>query len=319
MTENQHWVPKFLIKQFVHKGRVYRLDIHTDEVSWPPPKFAASEEGFNDFIIDGETVSFEDRLEKIETATAPVIKRIVENKTLSGLNLDDRRRLAEFVAVQSIRTKAFYEGMADKSAREAFGATFQSIWDSIFITAGMIAARPWALLVIPGDDVFYLGDNPIILQWTETPGAGGSLGFDVDGVEAYLPLSPKCALYMPCRSAGRRIIEAHESALALHRAVRSAIFLGHAGGSEELATAQTQIRKSYELYSAFTTGSPVVTVPENIESFNSLQCLFAHSAIFSNKKDFTFARHVFKNTPSYRALQKTSLLKGTILVPEERA
>jgi hypothetical protein len=190
MAENQHWVPKFLIKQFVHKGRVYQLDIHTDEVSWPPPRLAASEEGFNDFIIDGEAVSFEDSLEKIETPAAPIIKRIVESKTLSGLNSQDPRRIAEFIAAQSIRTKAFYEGMADKPARDAFGATFQSMWDSISITAGMIAARPWVLLVIPGDDVFYLGDNPVILQWTETPGAGGSLGFDVDGVEAYLPLSP---------------------------------------------------------------------------------------------------------------------------------
>jgi hypothetical protein len=169
MAENQHWVPKFLIKQFVHKGRVYQLDIHTDEVSWPPPRLAASEEGFNDFIIDGEAVSFEDSLEKIETPAAPIIKRIVESKTLSGLNSQDRRRIAEFIAAQSIRTKAFYEGMADKPARDAFGATFQSMWDSISITAGMIAARPWVLLVIPGDDVFYLGDNPVILQWTETP------------------------------------------------------------------------------------------------------------------------------------------------------
>jgi len=30
------------------------------------------------------------------------------------------------------------------------------MWDNISITAGMIAARPWALLVIPGDDVLAL-------------------------------------------------------------------------------------------------------------------------------------------------------------------
>jgi Protein of unknown function (DUF4238) len=62
--ENQHWVPKFLIKNFADAdARVFSLDIQTDEVIKPPPKSAASAEGFNDFVMNGETVSFEDRLE----------------------------------------------------------------------------------------------------------------------------------------------------------------------------------------------------------------------------------------------------------------
>src|SRR5690242_955941 len=66
--ENQHWVPQFLIRQFADEdGRVFRFDIQTEKVTKPPPKHAASDKGFNEFEINGKSVSFEDHLEKVET------------------------------------------------------------------------------------------------------------------------------------------------------------------------------------------------------------------------------------------------------------
>jgi hypothetical protein len=49
--ENQHWVPKLLLKNFADDGRVYCLDIQTDKITKRPPKYAASERGFNEFEI----------------------------------------------------------------------------------------------------------------------------------------------------------------------------------------------------------------------------------------------------------------------------
>jgi uncharacterized protein DUF4238 len=113
--ENQHWVPKLLLKNFADDdGRVYCLDIHSDEIMKRPPKYAASERGFNEFEIDGKLVSFEDKLEKIETKAAPVLKRIIGARNLTGLSSLDREHVARFMAAQSVRTKAFYEGLADK-------------------------------------------------------------------------------------------------------------------------------------------------------------------------------------------------------------
>ena len=84
---NQHWVPKFLIKYFADRdGRVFCLDIHTEEVTKLPPKLTASEHGFNDFFIDGKAVSFEDKLEKIETLAAPVLKRMIEEQDPRGID-----------------------------------------------------------------------------------------------------------------------------------------------------------------------------------------------------------------------------------------
>jgi hypothetical protein len=230
--QNQHWVPKFLIRYFADKdGRVFCFDTRTDAVTKLPPRRAASEDGFNNFLIDGETVSFEDKLETLETSAAPIIKRMIEGRTLGRLTPKDRQRIAEFMAAQSFRTKAFYEGMASKPGRHEFGPIFDQLWQSLFIAAGEITKRHWALMVIASDEVFYLGDNPVVFQWTEKPGAGGSLGFDVEGVEAFLPLSPKCALYMPCRATSAQILEGYESARELNRAVRTAALRGQLGGS----------------------------------------------------------------------------------------
>src|SRR5579862_4474083 len=107
--ENQHWVPRFLIRNFAdNDGRVFCLDFHTDEVSKRPPRRAASERGFNDFTLDGEVVTFEDKLEKIETKAAPILKQIVSAKSLVGVGAAQRQCVAEFMAAQSFRTKAFY-------------------------------------------------------------------------------------------------------------------------------------------------------------------------------------------------------------------
>jgi Protein of unknown function (DUF4238) len=317
--ENQHWVPKLLLKNFADAGRVYCLDIHSDEITKPPPKHAASEPGFNDFEIDGTPVSFEDKLEKIETKAAPVLKRIIGARNLIGLPSLDREHVARFIAAQSVRTKAFYEGLTDKPPRDAFGTTFKYMWHSLFVTASEIARRHWALMVIEeGDEVFYLGDNPVVLQRTRDPKDGTNLGFDVPGVEAFLPLSPKCALYMPCRATSYEIISRYEAAMAVHRLVRLAVYSGVKGGSAALRDAQATIRRSHDIYVALTEGTPLAAEAANIENLNYLQCMWSLNAIYSNRKDFAFARRVFRKSPQYRNAVRTSLLeKGRILFPAD--
>jgi hypothetical protein len=91
--ENQHWVPKLLLKKFADTdGRVFQLDIHSNVVTKPPPRKAASSPGFNNFDIEGQVVSFEKRLETVETKAAPVLKRIIEARSLSGLSSIDRKK-----------------------------------------------------------------------------------------------------------------------------------------------------------------------------------------------------------------------------------
>jgi hypothetical protein len=139
---------------------------------------------------------------------------------------------------------------------------------------------------------------------------------DLKGVEALMPLSPKCTLYMPCPSVSKEIIARHEAALSLHRKVRTAVLSGMPGGTIELITAQDMIRRGNGLYQAFTTGQPIPAIAEHIENLNYLQCSWAHAAVYSNCKDFGFARHVFKNSPQYKSTPKSRTVEGTMLVSD---
>jgi len=315
--ENQHWVPKFLIKNFADgDGRVFCLDIHTDRVTKPPPGQAASEKGFNDFQVEGEAVSFEDRLEKIETLAAPVLKRMINERQLTALSAEDRRRVAEFIAAQSFRTKAFYEGLSVKMDRDAFASKFSLLLDGIEILAAEIARRHWVLMVATGDETFYLGDNPTVLQRTDNPRDGSQLGFDIAGVEAFLPLTPRCALYMPCRTTSEERVARYNAALDLHRVVRSAALRGQPGGGDELRLAQLVISRLDPLYQAMTTGVALTAQPEHVENLNYLQCSWAHSALYASSRGFTFARHVFRENPQYRETPTTSLIDMVAIVPD---
>jgi hypothetical protein len=316
--ENQHWVPKFLVKNFADRdGRVFCFDIHTDQITKPPPRQAASEKAFNDFEVDGETISFENRLETIETHAAPILKRMIDERQLTTLTAEDRRRVAAFVATQSFRTKAFYEGLSAKMDRNTFAGKFSLLFDGISILGAEIARRHWALMIASGDEVFYLGDNPAVLQRTDNPRDGSHLGFDVAGVEAFLPLAPHCALYMPCRTISEERIERYHAALDLHRAMRSSALRGHPGGADELRLAQLVITRLDPLYQAMMMGVALPAQPEHVENLNYLECSWAHSAVYSNRRDFAFARRVFRENPHYREVPTTSLIDMIALVPDQ--
>lgn len=306
----QHWVPRFLIKEFSDTdGRVFRLDVRSDRVTKPPPKHAASRPSFNEFEIDGQPFSFEGRLAKLESNAAPAIRRILNARSFALTTARDRVAISQFIAVQSFRTDAFTKGIDHVERRSDLGQLLQQAWRSAFLVAGELARRRWAVMTTTGTDHFYLGDSPVVLQRTENPRDGNGLGFDVVGVEAFMPLSPTCALWMPCRSVGDQLVSGYENAIALHRMVRQAVLSGDSGGHQELEIAQRVIRSGHHIYVGFTEGLALQANPENVENLNYLQCSWASEAIYSDRNDFDFARRVFRENPQYRSVPKTTVVE----------
>ncbi len=54
--------------------------------------------------------------------------------------------------------------------------------------------------------------------------------------------------------------------------------------------------------------------PEYVENLNYLH--WAHPALYANRKDFTFARRVFRENPHYRDVPSTSLIDMIAIVPD---
>ena len=237
----------------------------------PPPKYAASDVGFNDFHVNGQAVSYEDHLGKIETAAAPILRTIIASASVAGLTELQREQVANFVAAQSFRTEAFYKGLGSSVARRDFGAIFAELWRGAAMLSAEIRRRKWLPMVIEHDDVFFLGDHPVVLQHTETPTAPKPLGFDIEGVAAFMPLSPKCVLYMPCTSISRQIIGGYEDALAAPENLRRANEAGAVTDMEDadfLALAQRVLENSGPLYESLTRGVALIASPENIDNVN---------------------------------------------------
>lgn len=309
--ENQHWIPRFLVKRFADvDGRVYRLNLSDDSVTKLSPRKAASGPNFYDFMINGGKISYESGLEKIETAAAPVLQKLVESRSTFGLTAGQRQHVANFVAAQSFRTDAFYQSLGDSLTHDQYGAVFAQLWRSASVVSEEVLGRRWVLMSIEGDEVFYLGDQPVVFQNTDHDNKGLEMGFGIAGVEALMPLSPKCALYMPCKATAETVISGYQLATLNSARIRRVRSLGNIPENvlqqyEEVGKRILQNQR--ELYEALTVGRGLVAEPANVENLNALQCEFAHAAIYSCRRDFSFAQKVFAQTPQYRPAPRARL------------
>ncbi len=260
--------------------------------------------------MGGETISFEERLGKIEAAAAPVLRRIVSSQSVVGMTQIQRNQVADFMAAQSFRTESFSKGLELPLSRQEFGPIFAQLWRSAFLLSAEIMRRKWVVMVIDHNDVFYLGDHPVVLQHTEKPPADKEMGFDIQGVEAFLPLAPKCALYMPCASTSQLIISSYDNAIENVRPREMRKGSLPIEDAELIKVSERVIQNSRALYQSLTTGVTLKSAPENVENMNYLQCVWSHAAVYSNGRDFTFAKRVFRENPQYRNTVKVRLARA---------
>lgn len=318
--ENQHWVPKFLIKKFADRdGRVFFLDLSTEKLGKRTPHQLAAEYGFNDFVIAGQLVSFEDELEKIESRAAPALAKIIRQKSTGGLSDNDLAAIAEFVSVQSFRTKSFRIGLDGVDSRADFGSKFALLWKSALVEARHIRSRPLIALLAPEGHSFYLSDHPVTLQHIENPSSREPLGIDGIGVEMYLPLTPRISLYWLCPRIADEIVSAFRNGEQMHRIMRhSTLFRMEVPGFDKISFRDLQSKMAgiMPLRNGIVLGDGVKAAAEVVENANYLQCVWAHNALFSRNNDFSFARRVFKENPQYRSAPRVALHQKGIIIEE---
>ena len=306
--ENQHWIPRFLLRNFADSdGRVYRFNVADDTVTKPPPKFAAARLNFNELLVDGDPKSFEDAFERLETAAAPAIAKVIELRSLHCITSQQRNALTRFIAAQTFRTEAYRLGLGAPGRQYDLGTTLAMHMSDLDALAGLIGQRRWALMITDSEEPFYLGDNPVVLQSTERPGRGGEVGLDMAGIEAFMPVSPNCALYMPCPTTGSEIIAGFWNALRIVSANVAGLELADFEVAKALPIARRTLESAGPLYRAMTLGEALIADEGNVQNLNYLQCAWSSSAIYSNRPDFSFASRVFRENPAYRDTMPVSL------------
>jgi len=322
MTEAkiQHYVPKFLLRNFGlgKKDHVWVYDKQTARSFQTNAKNVASENRFYDFELGGETYSLESSLSKIESQTKPVIERILNEDSVSGLGAQDRATLGSFLAIQFVRTKAFRMQWADlprilRNKVESMGSSVAPGSQAEALiqdpsenqlkidTARMLLDAPsnfgqrfldkiWFVAKTTNSHPFILGDNPVGLQNHIDTSPYGNLGLAVRGIEIYLPLSSTRALAMWCPSLANQFGEAAETISRLPPAIVS----GQLKNPDRIVGLDSALRN----------GSSISYDPPHVMNFNSLQVARSERYLFSSKNDFSLAQRMIDDHPHFSSGQR---------------
>jgi hypothetical protein len=105
MPERHHYVPKLLLRNFSIENKLWLFDEHTLKRFRTNILNAFLETDYNtvaatDFVLEAEQI-----FSRAEAAIGPVIKDIIEARSVAHLTTEDRAQLALFVTIQHLRTK----------------------------------------------------------------------------------------------------------------------------------------------------------------------------------------------------------------------
>lgn len=307
LAKVQHYVPQFLLRNFGRgkKDQLWVFDKSNDRSFFTNAKNVASESRFYDFELDGETISLEPILTKIESVAKHVVEKILSEDTLGVLGEEERAQLAIFCSIQMARTRTFREQwlsfprmlreklekhgekvaegsqaeqlIQDLTENEVKAESGSFMLKAPEMFAEHFLSKHWILAATDAKHPFLISDNPLTRQNMIERPLRGNLGLTVPGIEIYLPLAPTRALGMWCPSLTVPILE-REAELQK----------GAPGYAEALAD-------------AIRTGNPLLYTHENVENFNSLQVWQAERYVFSSKEDFALAHDMVTSNDRLRA------------------
>lgn len=330
-AQNQHYVPKFVLRQFLADAaneRVNVYDKHEDRSFVTSIKNIMAERRFNEFAFDDDYIaSFEPVACGAENQVLPAYREVVAERRLSEAP-EQKAALAVFLAFQFLRTKAnrdqwlameeevikLVEGsggrMQDMQGWEDWQPATEdslkrehltSIHRRIGEVSQIIAMKDFLLREAAPGTSFYLGDNPVVLANSRDFEPYGNIGLAVEGIEIYMPLSADLLLCAWCPSILGEIRERLPDAKreceaeALARVMRGE--LDAAGMREALEELATRTQPQEELLTLAAEGQPINSTPDNMDYYNSLQTSWAYRYVISRDGDFELARRVNRENP----------------------
>ena len=122
ITKDEHFVPKFYLKQFAREEQIQVFDVRARRIEKPRPYasvcyeefFYAAETGVQDEISQ----AFEDVFGQTENMIAEVLPGIIERAVAQKLTNGDLDELAYFMSIQWLRTRSFRERLQNKQSEE---------------------------------------------------------------------------------------------------------------------------------------------------------------------------------------------------------
>ena len=301
---HHHYVPQFLLRGFATAKRklVYVFDKSNDNEFRSPVRHVACQLDFYNPDVDRW-------LTELEDTSAPIIQSIRTKRTLTHLRKDEIHWLASSIAVQRVRTlhhRALFadlnKQMADairemgtepntvKNFREFTESENRELANSevarvSFKLLPNILNKAWILCSAPSGNEFWIGDHPVTLDNNMNPGdeLHSNLGFAVQGIEIYLPISSQLTLGCLCPS------------------IRAMFAHSHAG-------LLPPVPRAFDFVKAFEGSTTLELDAENVKRQNSLQVIYAERFVYSEHGAFGMVREMIARNENVRRGLRTELV-----------
>jgi hypothetical protein len=221
-VKKQHYVPRFLLRNFTESSKKKQLFVfnkRTEKKFRTSPEQIAHENKFYDFKLKQDKFSLEPLFADIENITAPIIRKIIQNKTLLKITNEEKEYLSLFILYQQGRTRHAFEEFKNNIIRPflkkiltlnsplpeginvddidikidddfcKINVLMQTLKIAIILHKE-ISRRDWILFKKAEGTSFIIGDHPVIMDNNTTL----NLGLLSPGVEIYMPLSSEFLL-----------------------------------------------------------------------------------------------------------------------------
>ena len=316
IAKNQHYVPQFILRNFtVGDGKqIFVFDKQNEKSFRTNIRNVGAESGFYNFDIDEYQFTIEPGLGELEGQTSEAFEKIIEDKSISNLDDDDKVKIAAFISVQIYRTRYFRDkisdiskGMSERSKLYAFDPDQESVpkpldekeIKDVSIKMVMkdseeliphIIDKKWILYETTELDPFYISDNPVARQNRKDFGPlWGNLGLAVTGIEIYFPLTKTLSMAMLCES-HEEIFQDVLKKIEFLKAVMPDF-------ERQLPVDLEWIEKHKR---GFQEGAAIPMVAENVVNHNSLQVKWSSRFVFSSKNDFSLVREMIAADPRFK-------------------
>jgi hypothetical protein len=335
-AEVQHYVPQVLLRLHASdpsakKGseQIWCFDKQTDKMFPANIRGVLAVTRFYEVEVNGQTLSLEEPLSEIEGKLSPILARLVGKQKLVTLTQEDRSTIANFCAVQMLRTQVFRdrikdvtEGVAEALRRRGIDpsnvSNFKMLSDdeikafsmSMLADAGRkygphFLSKYWHLIGSTPDDPFHVGDHPVVVDNDFRRGPG-TLGLASPGVTIYLPLSTTLCLAMTDPALIDELFEGarkvRDGCEAFEKRIEADGF--PAQGMSLLKMMQEDRDRLNQQVAPMEMGTPSGPQPHVVTRVNSLQMLHAGRWVVSSKPDFSLPLRMLADDPSLRERRK---------------
>lgn len=282
---------------------------------------------FNTIWHDDFVQDVEGPLSKLEDRAAPVLRKLVEERSWANLDGKEKVTLAFFLGVQFVRgpdTRVRIDQMIDQmqaitkamaaakgggeiptapTADERKQMVFDLIRTSAAEMAELLLEKTW-LLLEPEDGEFYLGDTPLAMHNDRDMGPYGNIGLAVPGIQIYFPLAPDLLLALWCSSLTAELVEVDQK----HRSMLGTLSLMETLGVAALTRVEREaldhLRKKWPLTKAMITAlkarAPLKLDADNLRFVNHLQVRSAERYVLARNQPFDLVHEMLAHKDSYR-------------------